>query len=159
MTGALNSEVIRLAAATDLDALFDLNESSFPEAWSKEALGNALAEGFVVYVWPDKTGKLAAYFLGQIVLDELHILQLAVATTFRRRRVGFELVSHVLKLMRKQGVNKAELEVRSTNVAAIGLYRALGFDVKGRRPNYYSASVPGNSREDAVLMSCHLKLK
>ncbi len=159
MPDTLNSENIRPAGAADLDTIFELNRASFPEAWSKQALGSALAAGFVVYVWPADDGQIAVYFLGQIVLDELHILQLVVAEPFRGRGIGSELMRFILNLMRKQGVNRAELEVRSSNRAAISLYRKLGFEITGRRPNYYSSTAAGSGREDAVLMSYHLKVK
>ena len=141
----------------DLDAIFELNKASFPEAWSKQALGSALAADFVVYVWPDDGGQLTAYFLGQTVLDELHILQLAVAPLFRGRGIGSELMRYILNVMRKQGINRADLEVRASNRDAIDLYHKLGFEVVGRRPDYYSASHSGDGREDAVLMGCQLK--
>ena len=153
----LNPENIRLASPADLDAIFELNKASFPEAWSQQALASALAAGFVVYVWSDDDGQLAAYFLGQVVLDELHILQLAVAMPLRGHGIGSELMRFVLNTMRKQGMNRAELEVRSSNRIAIDLYHKLSFEIIGRRPNYYSASQSGGSREDAVLMRRHLK--
>jgi len=157
MSGAPNPATIRSAVAADLDTIFELNQASFPEAWSQQALASALAAGFVFYAWPDDDGQLAAYFLGQVVLDELHILQLAVAMPLRGHGIGSELMRFVLNTMRKQGMNRAELEVRSSNRVAIDLYHKLGFEISGRRPNYYSASQSGDGREDAVLMRCHLK--
>jgi len=156
MSGALNPATIRPAVAADLDAIFELNKASFPEAWSQQALASALAAGFVFYAWSDDR-QLAAYFLGQVVLDELHILQLAVAMPLRGHGIGSELMRFVLNAMRKQGMNRAELEVRCSNRAAIGFYHKLSFEIIGQRPNYYSAFQSGGSREDAVLMRCHLK--
>jgi len=147
---------IRPARHSDLQAIFELNRALFAEAWSKEALESALAAGFALYAWPADSGQISAYFLGRRVLDELHILQLAVARPFRGRGAGSELMRYVLQAMRKQGLNRAELEVRGSNRVAIHLYHKLGFKVAGRRPKYYPASASGGSREDAVLMSCHL---
>ena len=50
-------------------------------------------------------------------------------------------------LLKKDGVYKLTLEVRVSNDPAIALYEKLGFQVLGRRPNYYS-----HPKEDAWIM-------
>ena len=46
------------------------------------------------------------------------------------------------------------LEVRVTNEKAISLYTSLGFEVAGRRKNYYE-----DNSEDAFIMWCHNTLE
>ena len=47
------------------------------------------------------------------------------------------------------------LEVRVSNFSAIEMYSSLGFEVDGKRRDYYPAH---DGREDALLMSRHLPL-
>ena len=54
---------------------------------------------------------------------------------------------------RDRGAVCCFLEVRESNLAAHGLYRALGFRTDGARANYY---LTATGREDAVLMSRRL---
>ncbi len=42
-------------------------------------------------------------------------------------------VQHAVTL----GIRKIFLEVRESNAAALVLYKNLGFEITGRRPNYY----------------------
>jgi ribosomal-protein-alanine N-acetyltransferase len=48
------------------------------------------------------------------------------------------------------------LEVRASNVSARSLYGKMGFELTGRRQNYYS--LPTGEREDAILMSLTLQV-
>jgi ribosomal-protein-alanine N-acetyltransferase len=51
---------------------------------------------------------------------------------------------------RRVGVRSVFLEVRPSNREALGLYRSRGFQVVGRRPEYY------DDGEDALLMTLEL---
>lgn len=89
-------------------------------------------------------GFLLAWRLG----DELEIQTVATAPEARRRGVGRALVLAAIDEARATGCQRLLLEVRASNQAALGLYRALGFEQDGLRRGYYS-----DPTEDAVLMS------
>ncbi|MCI0512150.1 ribosomal protein S18-alanine N-acetyltransferase, partial [candidate division KSB1 bacterium] len=95
---------------------------------------------------------LVSYVITYLVIDEVHILILATAASFRRRGIAQMLLRCLLEYLKRQGVVQAYLEVRSSNQAAIQLYSKLGFTIQGIRKNYYQY---GN--EDAVVMGCSLK--
>lgn len=147
---------IRPARLADLDAIYALNCAAFAEAWTREALATALATGCDFHVWPDASDQLVAYVFCQSVADELHILQLAVAAPYRRQGYAHQLCGYVLDLKRQQGVRRALLEVRASNLAAVCLYRRLAFTVIGRRHGYYAAHGDGVGREDAIVMAMAL---
>jgi ribosomal-protein-alanine N-acetyltransferase len=50
------------------------------------------------------------------------------------------------------GAQSMQLEVRSASVAALALYRSLGFVEQGRRTRYYR-----DPEDDAVLMAIALR--
>jgi ribosomal-protein-alanine N-acetyltransferase len=52
---------------------------------------------------------------------------------------------------RRAGAEQMFLEVRISNVPAIGLYEASGFEAVGRRHAYYPAT-PRAAAEDALVM-------
>jgi len=145
-------ENIRPALHEDIQAVFELNLASFAEAWSHQALTGALDHDYNLDVWRTTHGKLAAYYLGQDVLDEVHIMQLAVAPAFRRRGLGVRLTRHILDQKRYEGLRHVWLEVRASNAVAQHLYIGLGFRISGARRNYYTSNAIGFSREDALLM-------
>ena len=84
----------------------------------------------------------------QRVAGKAEVLDLCVLPSLRRQGYGRRLLESSLKTLAP--VDGVDLEVRASNEAAQGLYRALGFTETGRRPNYY---VTPEGREDAILMS------
>ncbi|MDX8408248.1 MAG: hypothetical protein R8L58_07675 [Mariprofundaceae bacterium] len=69
---------LRSGDVSDVNAVFRLNQSVFDEAWAEGSLYAALESGFDLYVCEDG-GILAGYILSQDILDEVHIMQVAVA--------------------------------------------------------------------------------
>lgn len=86
------------------------------------------------------------YICPMLVLDEGHILDVAVHSNYRGKGIGRMLVERVLHDCSERGAEFVSLEVRQSNESAIGLYRQLGFLETGRRKAYYE------NGEDALLM-------
>lgn len=78
---------------------------------------------------------------------QARILALAVAHEWRRQGIATQLTERFLEAFREYGVEEVTLEVRTTNEAAIELYRSLGFEQDGVVENYY------NDDEDAYVMA------
>lgn len=146
---------IRPAVVDDIYAVYMLNCKSFLEAWSVMALALWQQRGDDLDVWYTHDGKLAAYYLGQNVLDEVHIMQIAVESSFRRCGLGRRLMQYEIERKRKAGMKRMLLEVRRSNTVAQHLYQSLGFRIVGGRKGYY-APVNGQPAEDALLMSFKL---
>jgi len=143
---------IRPGGRNDFQAVFELNLASFAEAWSQQAITIAFEQGCDLDVWHTNGGELAAYYLGRDVLDEVHILQLAVAPGFRRKGLASRLMRHVLEKKYREGLRHVWLEVRASNRVAQRLYAGLGFVIASRRKNYYAPHPPEFLREDALVM-------
>ena len=86
------------------------------------------------------------YLLYWHVVDEAHVINVAVAPQERRHGIGRALVAHLLDHARANGIVKLLLEVRASNVAAIKLYESAGFTKFNVRQRYYGDG------EDAVEM-------
>jgi ribosomal protein S18 acetylase RimI-like enzyme len=83
--------------------------------------------------------------------EEAEILDLAVPIRYRRKGYARSLMTDFLGMASEHGVRDVFLEVRESNGAARALYCQLGFELSGRRPNYYR-----DPAEAALLL--HLKL-
>lgn len=130
----------------DLDAVLEIEQACFPRPWTREHFSyevNTPAR-FPMVALVD--GYLAGYICPMLVLDEGHILDVAVSPLMRGRGIGRLLVERALLDCRERGASFVSLEVRCSNVSAISLYRALGFVETGIRKRYYE------NGEDAVLM-------
>lgn len=103
---------------------------------------------------PDElTGHALHGFLsGRVSARELHVNNIGVHETARRRGIGNALMAAAFNAGRRQGAVLAILEVRAGNTAAQSLYRRFGFAVVGRRRQYYR-----DPAEDALLMNAALR--
>ena len=82
-----------------------------------------------------------------LVVDEIHVNNIAILPELRGRGMGTALMHRVLDEAHQLGARRATLEVRASNVGARWLYERLGFHVAGTRRNYYT-----NPVEDALIL-------
>lgn len=95
--------------------------------------------------------SLAGYIVARMGANELHINNVAVRESFRRRGIGRDLLNRILEEGRHSAVPCAFLELRAGNSAALALYEKCGFRVASRRKKYYS-----EPPEDALVMIAQL---
>jgi len=143
---------IRPATLVDVDAILAIERASFTEPWPRSAFVSEI-EGRQWSRVPllFHQGVLVGFMVHWIVTTELHLLNLAVASTWRRRGVAHRLVEHLITTAKRDKCTAIHLEVRISNEVARRLYRGFGFESVGIRPGYY----PDNG-EDALLMSLQL---
>ncbi len=126
----------------------------FREAWTESQMVGLLST-------PDAWLELGmardgpiAFALCRQVLEEVELLLCAISPDWRRQGLGRHLVGQVAARSRQRGATRLFLEVRSSNDAAIGLYRACGFARIGNRPDYYRTLA--GDRIDAMTLALEL---
>ena len=92
--------------------------------------------------------EVAGYLFSYHIIDEIQILNVAVEKSRRNSKIATKLFDVIFDYAKNNKVTEFTLEVRQSNLAAIGLYKKLGFKIDGVRKNYYA-----KPKEDAVLMS------
>jgi ribosomal-protein-alanine acetyltransferase len=102
---------------------------------------------FVCEVQKKIVGMIAWRSLG----DEVEILDFAVHPNHRRQGNASFLLKNFIQYLSQSAAQKIFLEVRESNAAAIALYKKFGFQISGRRPNYYR-----DPEENALLMNLSL---
>ncbi len=118
-----------------------------PTRMSEEQLRAELARAWArLWVARDGSQDIVAFVIAWHVADEIHVLNVATRTDRRRQGIGRALMDHVVMYARSASAKHVLLEVRRSNVPAIGLYRALGFFAMGVRTRYYQDD------EDAIEM-------
>ncbi len=136
----------------DLPEILVIEHLSFSEPWTEEMFLHELAsEGIsdllVARANEGPGPRIAGFLCAWIVAKELHINNIAVHPAYRRRAIASQLLEEVLRRARAKGATAGYLEVRASNDAAKALYQRYGFELIGRRRNYYD-----RPREDAILM-------
>ena len=81
------------------------------------------------------------------ILEEAHIIMLAIHPQFQRQGLGQALLLALLKSAHDRQLERSTLEVRDSNLAAVCLYKKFGFKEAGRRKRYYE-----DTGEDALVM-------
>lgn len=139
--------------AFDLGAVMAVERGAYALPWSERVMADCLAGDYRCEVASGADG-LAGHMVSQLVLDELHLLNLCVAREQQRRGVGLSLMQHLLDGGRRDGAATVFLEVRASNRAAQALYGGLGFDKLATRRGYYRGESGG---EDAIVMALPLR--
>lgn len=146
MTTPETDLTFRRLHAEDAQAMFRLEKCCFSQPWTEEQCRAAFRQPAFAAFGLLETAGLAAYISFYHSADELEILNVAVTPTRRRQGLGRRVLGMALQVAEKMGIKKSLLEVRESNLPAIGLYESFDFRPVGRRRNYYHAP-----DEDALI--------
>lgn len=116
-------------------------------AWSERSVASELDNKLALWLVALDGETVAGYVGSQTVCNETDMMNVAVTGAYRRRGIGEELVNALVEELKALESHSLTLEVRASNVPAIGLYEKLGFVQTGLRKNYYH-----NPREDALIL-------
>lgn len=103
--------------------------------------------------------KIVAYCLISTVFEVTEVLRIGTHPDYQRRGLAAGLLQALIKTMPHKQLERILLEVRQDNIAAINLYKKMGFEVIHVRKGYYS--IPsreggGEAKCDALIMQYEL---
>lgn len=141
------------------DGIMQVMETAFDpaygEAWNRRQISDALAMPNTHALLVDPDGNLienrnsdpAGFVLTRAAPGEEELLLIAVKPGFRKRGLAKVLIDHLFIAARQRGAQRIYLEMRRGN-PAVHLYRKVGFEPIGERPNYYR--MVNGDRIDAI---------
>jgi ribosomal-protein-alanine N-acetyltransferase len=135
---------------TDLAEVVALEQSVYPHPWSMANFEDSLSSNYEAWILRDRDGELLGYFLLMAVVDESHLLNVAVSAEKQGQGLGRFLLNQAVACSRGLGMESVLLEVRPSNTRALQIYERYGFKQIGRRKGYYPAA--NGQREDAIVM-------
>jgi len=148
---------IRRMSEADVDRVMEIGErlaeapnwlaSAYAEAVDPKHIPRRIA----LVAEDPESDALAGFLVASLGEREAELETIAVGAEAQRRGVGELLFRALVEELRAEQVSELTLEVRASNRAALGFYRAQGFEETGRRPRYYA-----DPEEDAVLMGLNL---
>jgi [ribosomal protein S18]-alanine N-acetyltransferase len=138
---------IRPLALGDLNAIDEIERRSYPTPWSRSMFAGELAKPASLCLGAFEDDRLAGYLITSRYVDAWHVMNIAVAPSFRRRGIATALLEKLFELTGEGSRRGYTLEVRVSNEGAIKLYERLGFTGRGTRRGYYT-----DNREDALIM-------
>ena len=132
-----------------VDYVVDLQNSCFPDGWSKQnlldGLNGANLKGIVVF----ENDRLLGFLTYSANEDFAELNDILVAPEERRKGVANALMGEFIALLKGQ-TQKIFLEVRASNESAQALYFKWGFDKLSVRKKYYQDG------EDALVLQKEL---
>lgn len=132
----------------DLDWVVAQENLLYAFPWTRGNFADSLASAHRAWMLFDDNQPVG-YVVLMTVVDEAHLLNIAIAPDRQGAGLGRYLLEFALDDVRSVGANQLFLEVRPSNSAALALYQRLGGTEIGRRKAYYPAAT---GREDAVVM-------
>jgi [ribosomal protein S18]-alanine N-acetyltransferase len=169
---------LRPMTEADISQVAEIEQQSFPTTWPRTAYRRELANRLARYsVLIDRShvplatdeephrksllgflhrkpagGETTDYIVGYVgvwlMVDQAHIVAIAVREEYRRQGLGELLLSESVELALANGQESVTLEVRRSNESAQALYEKYKFLKVGVRRRYYS-----DDHEDALIMT------
>jgi ribosomal-protein-alanine N-acetyltransferase len=138
----------------DLVQVCAIENLCYTTPWSLNSFKHELTNKDAVLMVAVLNSEITGYICIRTILDMTHLLNIAVLPEFRLRGIGSMLLNNAIgELKRLQPDAKLTLEVRQSNIAAIGCYEKFGFKVTGKRTKYYQ-----KPEDDAILMELAVSL-
>lgn len=136
-----------------LPAVVAIESNVYAFPWTHGNFRDSLYSGYdCMGTWHGN--ELVGYSITMPALEEMHLLNLAVAKNWQGRGVGATILQHVIDKAAPTACEVIYLEVRPSNIAGLRLYERFGFRQLGLRRDYYPA-VTG--REDALFLGLNIK--
>lgn len=142
----------RRAGKEDIGIIAGLEKECFLNPYSFENIKEEFESGCEVSFICEYLGVNAGYILAQDMSGDIFINRVAVSKNYRRHHLASDILLNLFSYAKESGAEFISLEVRKSNIKAIGLYKKFGFEKQGVRKNYYS-----NPEEDGIIMTKFLK--
>lgn len=118
--------------------ILEIEAASFPEEpYSREMFVELYEECGDLFFVAKRAGRIAGYMVTCAGKTSAELVSIAVAPGHRRSGVAARLLARTIRTLRKRGIERLRLMVRTTGSPAIALYRRFGFVRTGRVARYY----------------------
>ena len=124
---------------------------SFPDPWSETAFKEEINNETAVFLTAVCDGFVCGYIGFHFALDEGYIALVATHPEYRQKGIAKALIEKSVEKAKELKLSFLSLEVRVSNIPAQKLYHSCGFELVGKRPNFYQTP-----KEDAYIMTKYL---
>ncbi len=158
---SVNGYSIRRCSCDDLKSVIDINEKTLPEHYTQyffESLLREIPESFIVAEYEN---EIVGYIMCKLefgfsnfrklgFVKKGHVVSISLLQQHRGKKIGEALMLEGINGVTSRKGDEIYLEVRTSNLPAISLYKKLGFQTKSILKSYY------RDGEDANLMALEL---
>ena len=148
---------------SDLEDVIRINRECLPENYTALFFMNLYKRYPETFIVAEADKKIVGYIMCRIetgipsfkllgVTRKGHVISIAVLHQHQQKGIGYALIREATQAMANYGAKECYLEVRTSNLPAVGLYKKLGFETARTLRNYYADG------ENAFLMSRKLPI-
>lgn len=148
----------------DLEEVMSINRACLPENYSPYFFMNLFERYPFAFIVAAQEKSLAGYIMCRIetgfssfsllgISKKGHVVSIAVLPKFQHKGIGSALMKETMKNMRLYKAKECYLEVRISNISAVGMYKKLAFDIVRTIRRYYADG------ESAYVMAKKLSVR
>ena len=128
-----------------LDKLCEIEEQCFEqEAFTRQQLAYLIADCNTIGLTAMLNNEIAGFAIARVGIERNiifgHILTIDVAPAHRRKGIAQTILQEIEAILRERDIEECRLEVRENNLAALNLYKKLGYTKIGRLEKYYGCA-------------------
>jgi ribosomal-protein-alanine N-acetyltransferase len=143
--------VVEWMRPDDTKSVSELSERCLEEAWSEQNFLDSLEKDYTLMAVAREGTQITGYVVVYLAADQAELESIAVDTSFRRCGAAYAMLDFIIREAKQKGVGSMTLEVRESNFPARALYEKFGFEILGKRKNFYC-----NPQEDALILGSDL---
>lgn len=129
---------VRPAGPDDIETVRSMEVEAFGFTWEAEVFARELLRSDCLFTVGELEGHVVALASLNWMVDEVHLMSIAVAPRFHKRGLARQLLGENFVFCQELGgLNQMTLEVKWDNPPALALYKSYGFTTVGRRKKYY----------------------
>ncbi|UCC58439.1 MAG: ribosomal protein S18-alanine N-acetyltransferase [Candidatus Bathyarchaeum sp.] len=157
---------LRRFKPSDLDWVIRINRECLPENYTTLFFMNLYKRFPETFIIAETNVEIVGYIMCRIetgipsfkmlgITRKGHVISIAVLPKHQRKGIAQALMQETMQAMASYKAKECYLEVRTSNLPAIELYKKLGFEITRTIRNYYA------DKEDAFVMAkqLHLSMK
>jgi len=140
---------LRQFKPSDVERVMHINRVCLPENYTTFFFMNLYQRFPETFIVAEENGKVVGYIMCRIetgipsfkllgITRKGHVISIAVLPEHQREGIGYELMQEAMRAMVNYRAKECYLEVRASNVAAVSLYRKMGFEIARTVRGYYA---------------------
>lgn len=138
--------IVRNVGPDDIYTVIDLEYKNFDYPYPPEVINFLYEFHRDTFLVVENDKVVIGFVIGIVQKREGHILVIAIRDDYKKKGVGTFLMKRLIDAYEKKGITRLKLEVRASNLAALSMYRNLGFKITNRLKHYYE------NGEDGLLL-------
>ncbi|KYC50148.1 MAG: putative N-acetyltransferase [Candidatus Methanofastidiosum methylothiophilum] len=135
--------IVRNVGPDDIYTVIDLEYQNFDYPYPPEVINFLYESHRDTFLVAEKEREVIGFVIGIVQKKEGHILVIAIRDDYKKKGIGTFLMKKLIDIYKKKGITQLKLEVRASNVAALSMYKNLGFKITNRLKHYYENGEDG----------------